>query len=138
YDSLMRRVTNGVVSGSTWLTMTTNGYDAASRLLLVTDRTNSAAYSYLTNSPLVSQILFQQSGTTRMTTTKKYDNLNRLLAITNAPSTDSVVAFNYAYNAANQRTSVTNADGTRWVYQYDPLGQVISGKKYWADGTVVA
>lgn len=29
-------------------------------------------------------------------------------------------------------------DGAHWVYQYDNLGQVTSGKKYWADGTPVA
>src|SRR5207249_1942067 len=59
YDSFSRRVTNGVVSGSTWLTMATNAYDAASRLNLVSDRTNSATYSYLTNSPLVASVLFK-------------------------------------------------------------------------------
>src|SRR5438445_5664932 len=46
--------------------------------------------------------------------------------------------FSYTYNSANQRTSVTNADNSRWVYQYDSLGQVTSGRKVWADGTPVA
>jgi YD repeat-containing protein len=138
YDALLRRITNGVVASGTWLTLTTNGYDAASRLLVVSDRTNSAKYTYLTNSPLVSQILFQQSGTTRMTTTKTYDNLNRLLAISNTPSADSVISFNYAYNSANQRTSRTDSDSSYWIYQYDSLGQVISAKHYWSDGTAVA
>ena len=46
--------------------------------------------------------------------------------------------FDYAYNDANQRTVITNADNSRWVYVYDDLGQVISGKKYWSDGTPVA
>src|SRR5207249_7423452 len=32
----------------------------------------------------------------------------------------------------------TNVDNSRWVYTYDALGQVTSGKKYWADGTPVA
>ncbi|MCW5556150.1 MAG: RHS repeat-associated core domain-containing protein [Verrucomicrobiae bacterium] len=40
--------------------------------------------------------------------------------------------------AINQRTAITNADNARWVYSYDALGQVISGKKYWSDGTPVA
>src|SRR6266567_708503 len=60
------------------------------------------------------------------------------MAITNAPATGPVVSFNYVYNSANQRTVVTNADGSRWVYIYDTLGQVISGKIYWSDGTAVA
>ena len=47
-------------------------------------------------------------------------------------------SFNYAYNSANQRTAVTTTDNSYWAYQYDNLGQVISGKKYWANGTPVA
>jgi hypothetical protein len=31
-----------------------------------------------------------------------------------------------------------NTDGSYWIYQYDDLGQVTGGKKYWSDGTPVA
>ncbi|MGN6552259.1 MAG: hypothetical protein ACTHLW_00790 [Verrucomicrobiota bacterium] len=41
-------------------------------------------------------------------------------------------------NDANQRTRRADVDGSYWVYNYDTLGQVTSGKKYWADGTPVA
>src|SRR6266567_2529398 len=70
-----------------------------------------------------------------MTTTKQPDNLNRLLSVSSAAS---ALNFDYSYNTANQRTGVTNADNSHWVYSYDSLGQVISGKKYWSDGTPVA
>ena len=75
-----------------------------------------------------------------MTTTKTYDLLNRLTAIGSQPSVSgaSAVSFAYQYNDANQRTRVTLADGSFWVYQYDNLGQVISGRRYWSDGTPVA
>ncbi len=73
-----------------------------------------------------------------MTTTKSYDYLNRLTTISNAAGGSNVAVFNYANNLANQRTAITNVDSSRWVYQYDNLGQVISGKKYWSDGTPVA
>jgi len=43
----------------------------------------------------------------------------------------------YTYNEANQRTSATAIDGIYWEYTYDDLGQVISGKRYWSDGTLV-
>ena len=33
---------------------------------------------------------------------------------------------------------MTNLDGSYWVYGYDSMGQVTSGKKYWSDGTPVA
>jgi hypothetical protein len=48
------------------------------------------------------------------------------------------ISSGYGYNPANQRTNPLREDGTYWVYQYDKLGQVTSGKKHWSDGTAVA
>jgi RHS repeat-associated protein len=73
-----------------------------------------------------------------MATTKTYDFLNRLLQISSVPSASSVVSFDYAYNDANQRVRVNLADGSFWLYEYDSLGQVRSGKRYWSDWTPVA
>ena len=98
----------------------------------------SATYTYLANSPLVSQIIFKQSTTTRMTTTKQYDYLNRLTSISSALRAHRPSAIRYAYNNANQRIRSTLADGSYWLYTYDSLGQVVAGNKYWADGTPVA
>jgi YD repeat-containing protein len=70
-----------------------------------------------------------------MTTAKRYNDLSRLKEISST-GTGFAATFDYAYNNANQRTVITNADNSRWVYAYDDLGQVISGKKYWtSDGT---
>jgi YD repeat-containing protein len=44
----------------------------------------------------------------------------------------------YLYNDANQRTRRTSVDDSYWRYEYDSLGQVVSGKRYWSDGTLVA
>ncbi len=67
-------------------------------------------------------------------------NLNRLTRISSSTNTASplVSGFDYRYNNANQRVQTTLADGSYWVYAYDKLGQVTSGKRYWADGTPVA
>ena len=75
-----------------------------------------------------------------MTTSKSYDYLSRLTAISPAPSGTGVspVSFNYNYNSANQRVQSALVDGSYWSYNYDSLGQVTSSKKYWADGTPVA
>src|SRR2546422_4813066 len=75
-----------------------------------------------------------------MTTTKSYDNLNRLLTISSQPSGSgqSAISFSYLYNEANQRTRRTDSDGSYWLYQYDTLGQLTSAKHYWPDGTPVA
>ena len=136
YDALNRRSSLTLNPQLSALT-TSYGYDGASRLIGVTNGVNTASYSYIANSPLVSQIEFKNSGTTRMTTTKSYDLLNRLTATTNLPSADLAVLCNYSNNNANQRVAITNIDGSRWVYTYDSLGQVTSGKKYWSDGTAV-
>ena len=100
--------------------------------------TASATYSYLANSPLVQQIAFANSGAQRMVTTKQYDFLNRLTSISSVPSGAAAVSFAYDYNSANQRTLRREADGSYWRYEFDSLGQVKSGKKFWADGTPVA
>jgi hypothetical protein len=47
YDSLLRRTNNVMLHSGTNVTVMTNNYDAASRLSLVSDGTNSPTYSYL-------------------------------------------------------------------------------------------
>ena len=139
YDNLLRRDNLSVLNASSGLlNSTAYGYHPASRLLTVTSGNNTATYSYLANSPLLGQIAFANSGAVTMTTTKQYDYLNRLTAIQSGAGASPVSSFNYAYNSANQRTQVTNSDNSHWIYQNDHLGQVISGKKYWSDGTPVA
>ena len=137
YDQYLRRTSLWLGNQPSTLQSINYGYDNASRLQTVTDNSagtaDSATYSYLANSPLVSQIVFKQSTTTRMTTTKQYDYLNRLTAISSA-----VPSFAYSYNAANQRIRSTLSDGSYWLYTYDSLGQVVAGNKYWTDGTPVA
>jgi RHS repeat-associated protein len=61
-------------------------------------------YSYLAHSPPVAQIAFKQNGTPRMTTTRAYDNLNRLTAISSSFSS-SFAYTNYSANHLNQYTS---------------------------------
>lgn len=138
YDRFLRR-TNLTALASSLLGRTTYGYDAASRLATVSDGNNSATYSYFDNSPLVSQIRFTNGTALRMTTTKSYDYLNRLTQISSAPTAAGAVpaTFNYTYNDANQRTKNVLADSSYWVYQYDSLGQVTNGVKYFYDGTLV-
>ena len=133
YDTLLRRSSLSFAGQST-----TYGYDNASRLQSVSDGTHSATYSYLANSSLVSNIVFRTSGLTKMTTTRSYDNLNRLTKIDSRTGVSPVSSFEYQYNSANQRTRAELQDGSYWLYQYDSLGQVTSGKKYWPDGTEVA
>jgi len=138
YDAVLRRIKQVTLLNGSVLTTTTNGFDAASRLQVVSDGTNAATYGYLANSALVTSLTFEQNGSNRLAVRKTFDNLSRLTALTNSPSGDAVLSFNYAYNSANQRTAVTNQDSSRWAFTNDFLGQVVAGKKYWSDGTAVA
>ena len=102
-------------------------------------RTPRAMCDYLDHSPLVGQITFTTNGTTVMTTTNGYDRLNRLTNTSSLGGTGSTLSqFDNQYNPAGQRPSVTNPDGSYWVYGYDSMGQVTSGRKYWSDGAPVA
>ena len=74
-----------------------------------------------------------------MTTTKQFDFLNRLISISSGSSdSSSLPSFSYVYNQANQRVRRTEADGSYWRYEYDSLGQVKAGRKYWPDFVPVA
>ena len=64
--------------------------------------------------------------------------MNRLTGIQSSGTGFQPVYYSYQYNLANQRTAITNADNSYWLYQYDALGQVVSGKKYWSDNSAVA
>ena len=68
-----------------------------------------------------------------MTTQGQYDYLRRIQSIVNAPAGDGQLpaSYTYQYNQANQRTQMTLADGSFWVYRYGALGQVTSGKHDW-------
>lgn len=139
YDSLLRR---SALTNLSLSLVQSYGYDAASRYQTVStldaEASTSVAYGYLSNSPLVSTLAFQRGGVTRLTTTNSYDNLNRLRLKSSFNSQlPAPISFSYAYNAANQRTAVTNADNDRWAFGYDRLGQVTNGWRYWADGSNV-
>ena len=73
-----------------------------------------------------------------MATTKQYDYLNGLTQISSVASGGATASFAYQCNYANQRVRSGLADGSYWIYTYDSLGQVISGHKFFADGTPVA
>jgi RHS repeat-associated protein len=138
FDALLRRTNVALLTNSTLAFRHSYVFDSASRLSSVEFGTNRAGYTYLTNSPLVETMGFTNGSTLRLTVSNRYDNLNRLTTKDNRTNSASLVRFNYGYNAANQRTGNTNVDNSYWVYQYDNLGQVISGKRYWSDGTPVA
>lgn len=140
YDTSGRRQTVSALNGATSLVSATYGYDLASRLQTVTEGVNTATYGYLANSGLAGTTTFAVSGATKLTATRNYDFLTRIQQTISTPSTagqPSAVA-RYRYDAANRRIEARTGDGSVWVYGYDALGQVTSGRRYWDDGTFVA
>ena len=131
FDSNLRRTSLDIKNGSTVLQAAGYAYDSAGRLQTVTDNSATAytvTYAYETNSPLVSSIIAKSNTTVRLTTRKAYDKLNRLQSIS---SSNSVLPSPISF------AKIAHEDGSYWLYQYDALGQVTSGRKYWGDGTPV-
>jgi len=65
---------------------------------------------------------------------RTYDIGNRLTGITTRSAGDLHLMFSYTYNRAGQRTRIDREDGAFWTYEYDGLGQVVSGNKFDAGG----
>ena len=90
-------------------------------------------YGYHPDSNLISSTQFSKSGTPVLTTPRQYDKLNRLKSIGSG-----AMQSEYQYNAANQRTRVEKGGGSHWLYDYDDLGQVTNGSRYWSNDVPVA
>jgi len=136
YDTYLRR--SVVALSNQPSTLVRYGYNTAGRLSSVSNGNYNVIYAYHTNSPLVNTVTFRTNSTTRMVTTKLYDRLDRLTSISSTPSADGSISYSYQSNDANQRTRAGLQDSSFWVYEYDVLGQVKSGKRYWNDWTPVA
>ncbi len=106
YDAYLRRT--AVALNAQPSTLSQFAYDTASRLSSVTNANATATYTYLANSPLISQITFRSNGVTRMTTTKACDYLNRLTSISSSSSSSWITKrlvmghWRTASNAARQ------------------------------------
>ncbi len=127
FDSLAK-LSGLSVLGST-LNATSFAYDAISRLETINSGGHSASYAYLPNSSLLQSVTFRQGVTTRLVTSKAYDNLNRLASVGNLASVGAARSVAYLYNSANQRVRATQQDNAYWAYGYDALGQVVAARK---------
>ncbi|HAB16596.1 MAG TPA: hypothetical protein DCE44_09110, partial [Verrucomicrobiales bacterium] len=146
YNSQLRLDTLDAKNGSSFLQRATYTYDTAGRLDQVKDSVATsyyAKYSYEPNSRLVKSLEFTNTTSLGgLLTSRTWDKLNRLTSIssqayTNQLTVGNPIGFTYQYNQANQRTRADLADGTYWIYQYDTVGQVTSGRHYWADGALM-
>jgi RHS repeat-associated protein len=133
YDSFLRRNSLQTVQGVTTLTEQTYGYDSNSRLAAVTSGSQTVTYAYYQASGLLNTTTF--TGGTNIA--RSYDTTGRLQAVTNTPAAAAAQSYIYTYNSLNQRTRVTREDGSYWSSIYNDRGELVSGKKYWSDNSIV-
>ncbi|HBC89086.1 MAG TPA: hypothetical protein DCZ94_19275 [Lentisphaeria bacterium] len=131
YDNLGRRNAMSLQNGGTALNTANYTYDGMSRLASVGNGTNTASYTRISGSSLLSTTTIGN-----LTTTRAYDNLNRLTSISSV-SPASTMSYSYVYNNSDQRSRVNLSDGSYWVYKYDQYGQVVGAHKYSAAGVAV-
>ncbi len=133
YDSFLRR--NSLQSSRSGVALSNQSYtyDAASRLGTITGGAVTATYSYDPNSGLLSTTGF--TGGTGIG--RSYDAVGQLKAITTTPAAGTAVSYAYTTNNLHQRTKAVREDGSYWSYGYNDRGELISGKKSWADNTPV-
>ncbi|HWH69465.1 MAG TPA: hypothetical protein VNT26_08780, partial [Candidatus Sulfotelmatobacter sp.] len=99
YDRLLRR-SSFHLNSSPFPLHLTYSYDALSRLQGISNGQYSATYVYATNSSLVKSIQLKDQDQTRLSISRDYDALQRLLSSTSLPSGSALLNYEYAYNDA--------------------------------------
>jgi RHS repeat-associated protein len=133
FDSFLRRQSLQTTHGANTISSQSYGYDISSRLQTVSSGSQTATYAYHTGSGLLNTTTF----TGGSNIARSYDSIGRLENITTTPSAAGAQSYNYINNNLNQRTRVTREDGSYWSYSYNDRGELISGRKYWADNSIV-
>ena len=137
YDSFLRRnsleTLRGAGRGMIVLSSQGYGYDPTSRLQTITSGSQTVTYGYHPDAGLLNSTSF--TGGTNIS--RNYDSLGRLQNITTTPAADTAQSYTYAYNNLNQRTRATREDASYWSYVYNERGELVSGKKYWSDNSIV-
>jgi RHS repeat-associated protein len=113
-------------------------YDSAGRLSGISDGSNSAAYSYAADGEAVAAVVLAGGTDAVVTGNRTYDSLGRLTSFAWTAEGMAPISFSYEYNDADQKTRAVLADGTYWIYEYDAAGQLVSARKYSADGQPVS
>jgi YD repeat-containing protein len=144
YDGFFRR-TRLRLAVPLWNDTVTYGHDAASRLRGVTNGGYATEYQYLPGSSQVGVALGWElsapgAPAVRLRTERVPDGLDRVAALDhflgNHPA-PLAARYGTGYNLAGQRHSLTNADGTRWDYEYDGLGQLFRARREWLEGPLL-
>ena len=128
-DALSRLTNIAVSIEGTRSVASAYSYDNAGRIAIVGDGTHTVSYTYGPDGTTWTNLDYGGP----LNVQRTFDGLGRLTLIVNQPSNAPPMSFSYSNNQADQRTTNSLADGSRWVYTYDSLGQVVSAKKFFPD-----
>jgi RHS repeat-associated protein len=91
-------------------------YDILSRLIEVEDPSGEAtSYSY-TPTGMLDNMLYPNG----VVSDYSYNSLDRLTQVEQRTGASLLARYSYTLDAAGQRTAMQEADGTRYVWEYDP------------------
>ena len=106
-------------------------YDPMGRMASVSSGADTFAYSYVDVSRKIDKLALN----TNTVVENHYDVLGRLTnKINKNPSGAVVSSYAYELDNADQRVKVTFDDGRFIAYGYDPVGQLISAKRFLSNG----
>lgn len=104
-------------------------YDGASRLDTVTSGSQSVQYAYKANSSLVDSMAFKNSGSTVLTTSYNFVELDRLQRIEFASTGAGTKTIQYGYNAFGLKSTVTFVGDSNWNHSFNQRGEVSTSIK---------
>ena len=115
----------------------TVGRNARKLVSSLSDGNVTAEYTYESGAPFVNAVTVKVDSVTAMTRTIGWDAVNdRITNITCTVGGSNVASFAYTWQTdADRIASVTLADCSYWVYDYDSRGHLASAERFFADGT---
>ncbi len=131
-----------VTTGATTLYETERTFDPKTGLLQRIESGQAAAdYRHHLKSSLIHQITFSHNSQSALVQSRRYDELNRLKAITHFTAGSSLTPVDYTgyqLDELHRREIATRLDGSYWDYDYNDRSEVKGADKKLSDGTLLA
>jgi RHS repeat-associated protein len=136
FVNLLGLVTNTSVSlNGTTLSQIASTYTSAMRLQGLTEG-SMASFEDFADTSLTKGLDVTQNVALRAHQTTVLDVLGRISSLATLGNGVTVDSHGYSFTGLNQRSRDTRADGSRWDYLYDGMGQLTNATAYNPSGTV--
>jgi RHS repeat-associated protein len=115
----------------------TVGRNARKLVTSLADGDVTAQYTYESGAPFVNAVTVKVDGASVMTRSIGWDLVNdRMTNIACTVAGSNVASFAYTWQTnADRIARVSLSDGSYWTYDYDSRGHLISGERFFADGS---